>query len=128
MLGPNSDFFGYAGGAFVFSFAPEDATCSPYPCTPGFRKSAWTPEKSMQLQYLCVEPSKGGGVATAIGIGGGGKCFALFLDESLEKGRTGQNVTFQSEALTSPLKEGMESGEGEEKFLAVEVELWGWVL
>ena len=125
LAGPNSDFFGYAGGAFVWSFAPEATVPSPYPCTPNFRKSAWGSDRNMQLQYLCVEPSKGGGVATSIGVGGGGKCFALHLDEFLEKGRTGPNLTFQSDALTSPQK-NLKEEMWDTSFLADDVELWGF--
>ena len=136
LAGPNSDFFGYGGGAFVWSFAPASgdpaaaAADPPYPCTPGFKKSAWSSERSMQLQYLCVEPSKGGGVATAIGVGGGGRSFALLLDEALELGRSGHCETFASESLASPSSGSDEMGrlEGHERFRAVEVELWGFTV
>lgn len=134
LAGPNSDFFGYGGGAFVWSFAPASddtlADGTPYPCTPGFKKSAWNSERSMQLQYLCVEPSKGGGVATAIGVGGGGRSFALLLDETLEFGRSGQCETFDSEALTSSPSGGDERRivEGHERFTATEVEVWGFTM
>ena len=126
LAGPSTAFFGYGGGAFVFSFAPPAAGQPRGPdCTPGFVKSAWNPQRAMQLQYLRVEPSKGGGVATAIGIGGGGESFALLLDEGLERGRSGQCAAFGSAALTA--EAGAGAGD-EEQFRALQVELWGFAL
>ena len=123
LAGPS--FFGYGGGAFVFSFAPAAGQPRGVDSTPGFVKSAWSPQRAMQLQYLRVEPSKGGGVATAIGIGGGGESFALLLDEGLERGRSGQCAAFGSAALTA--EAGAGAGDGE-LFRALQVELWGFAL
>ena len=124
-----SAFFGYGGGAFVWSFGAGEgagegggggaaAAAPPYADTPSFTVSAWRPGLPHQLQYLLVEPSKGGGVATRLGVGGGGERFALLLDEMLDRGLSGHCAAFDSPAL---------GGEGEEgAFRAVGVELWGF--
>lgn len=118
---PGSPFFGFGGGAFVFSFAAQPGARAGRECTPGFTKSAWSPTRAAQLQYLRVEPSKGGGVATAIGVGGGGQSFALLLDEGLERGRSGECAAFGSPGLAPGEREAEE-----EVFRALEVEVWGF--
>jgi hypothetical protein len=123
LAGPSTSFFGYGCGAFVFSFAETEGAPRGKDCTPGYKKSAWSSDRASQLQFLRVEPSKnGGGVATAIGIGGGGESFALLLDESLERGRSGRCLAFGSEGLASS-SQGV--GGDAEVFRALEVECWG---
>lgn len=112
-----SAFFGFGGGAFVFSFAGGSGGA--YPDTPGFKTSAWRPGQPHQLQYLLIEPKKnGGGVATRIGVGGGGESFALLLDEALERGVSGRCAAFESGSLLG--------GGGDGAFAALDVEVWAF--
>ena len=121
-----SSFFGYGGGAFVFSFAAAaglggGGAAAAHPDTPGFATSAWRAGLPHQLQYLHVEPKKGsGGVATRLGVGGGGESFALLLDEALERGLSGRCAAFESGSLLGA------AGGGDGAFVAVDVELWAF--
>jgi hypothetical protein len=116
-----SSFFGFGGGAFVFSFAGAGGACL-YSDTPGFDISAWRAGLPQQLQYLFIEPKKGsGGVATRLGVGGGGDSFALLLDEALERGLTGSCAAFESGSLL-----GAESAASGGHFIAVDVEVWAF--